>query len=138
MHPASVHFPIVCLILAGIAYAYSRYKQDTHLDKYAFWLHAGGVAGTIIAVLTGRQSIPATKIPDYAAEWLTNHEILGYATMAWFGLLLGWKYVKPSGLQPKSAKLFMGIYSLGLIIMLIGAWLGGKMVFEAGIGVNFK
>lgn len=138
LHPASVHFPIVSLILAGIAYIMARSKSDSHLDKYGFWLHIFGVASILLAILTGRQSIPISEIPSDAEAWLNWHEILGYSTLAWFGILLGWRYVKPSGLKPNAAALFIIFYALGLILMVIGAWLGGKMVYEAGIGVNFK
>jgi len=136
LHPATVHFPIALLLFAGGCYLVARFREEAFFERMGWILHLAGLAGTIVAVFSGRSAEAELAGGGTWTELLEQHELMGYIAAWVFALLAIWQYL---GLGKKSATgkwIFLLIYLLATGVMAYGAWLGGTMVYEHGAGVQ--
>lgn len=131
LHPALVHFPIafwtagsVCdgLVLAGLL-------QDTSLATLALAL---GTATALPAMFAGLSDLAGL---DENTEALGNRHMLvmALAWLAYLGALVTRLHAMPdNGVTPISA---WCCSFAGMILLGIGGWLGGQLVYRHGSGV---
>lgn len=135
LHPMSVHFPVALLLVAGIGYVVSQFKLTPFFQHLGYPLHVIGVGGCLLAVITGRIAQGEVVWEGEVAEVFQAHELLAYASLWWFGLMLLWKYLRTK-MKPAESWGFVLLFLIGLGILTYGASLGGEMVYEWGIGVQ--
>jgi uncharacterized membrane protein len=135
-HPATIHFPIALLFAAGLGYLYVWWKPDPGLAKAAWWLHLGGAGGLILAVLSGRSAEGEIVHTAAIHELVEAHELSAY--LVTWGVLLAavWRYLRPRRMGKAEQIGFLLLFWGLLGGMSYGAWLGGKMVYEHGAGVE--
>lgn len=136
LHPALVHFPIALLIAAWGFYLAARWRERETFMRAGWLLHLGGLAGVVLAVLTGNGAEGGLTLTDDLEHHLEVHTLLGYATAWIFALLAVWHYLRQGRGKAVEQWLFLGLFGLGLVVMAWGAWHGGHMVYEYGAGVN--
>ncbi len=139
LHPPVVHFA-VALTITGVLFDILGFLLNKESLKTAgFWVFLAGVFAVWGAMLSGEvaeESVEEVVKILGAESLLETHETLG-KTLPWIftilALLRFYLHIKPS------KKLF-GIY---LILALVGIGLigyqgrlGGKMVYEHGVGVK--
>lgn len=131
LHPALVHFPIafwtagsVCdgLVLAGLS-------QDTALATLALTL---GTATALPAMFAGLSDLAGLR-KDSQALGTRHMLVMALAWLAYLGALITRLHTMPGGeVTPITA------YSCsfaGLILLGVGGWLGGQLVYRHGSGV---
>lgn len=128
-HPISVHFPIAFLILAGGLYIYFLFKEDAFYFRAGKMLHVLGLGGLVLAMLTGRSASSKIGVNDPLADVLDNHEILGYAAIWAFSMLMVWVYLREKTFQKKGREVFLFtlVFILFLILMSYSSYLGGEL-----------
>lgn len=135
LHPATVHFPIALLITAGITWLiYFAYPKKIFRDV-AFWMHTFGLIGVGLAILTGNLALPV-DIGKTGQNLLNTHETLGYATGWIFLLLWLWHYFRKRTMAKGEIGIFATVYILSLSFVIWTAFIGGKLVFEFGAGID--
>ncbi len=139
LHPPVVHFAIALIIVSVIFDILGYLLNKNSLKNAGFWTMIGGVIAVIGAFITGVQAeevveefIEGTK----AYDLLEKHEELG-ESLPWIVLIVGGFRLF---LNLKESKKIFGLY---LIIALLTAGvvgyqgrLGGKLVYEYGVGVK--
>jgi len=158
LHPATVHFPIAFLSLAwglDILYAATTKLQLAPLVKSvgtslpdisrgAHYLQALGLITAIPAVLSGSQQLIKMKNNNQAFEadgktmrpkfktTLTHAALNDVAVLA---AAYSWYVRRESvGLLPSDLNLLISVVALPA--MLFSASLGGKLVYNYGVGIN--
>lgn len=96
----------------------------------AYYTMIGGIVGALIAAVFGFTdllSLPAgyTRQVGLTHMGINLTVVVLYAVNAW--LRHG---------NPESLKLPMILSLIGVLLLIVSGWLGGKMVFEAGVGVS--
>ena len=90
----------------------------------------------LLAILSGRQAQADAKLSATAESILSTHEITAY-TLAWFfGMLLIWQYLRLDRASRWEKIGFSLIFFAAVAFMLFSAHLGGRLVFEEGVGVR--
>lgn len=131
LHPAIVTFPIAFLVgAAGTDLAYWL-TSDSFWARASFWLIVAGLAGGVLAALTGM--VDFLKIPlvrKRSAGW--THMILNVIALVLTILNLGLRWGHPT----------QAVVPIGLIISVIVAtllglsgWYGGELVYRHKIAV---
>lgn len=141
-HPLSVHFPIVLLIVATLAYIVSLFLKQ---EKRSLWynmakiLLIGGVAAAWLGIYTGNMAdgIVSRKICDPTI--LKDHENSAYTSSIIFSIALALQLVMDFKLWQKLQK-FMKITVVGLLLVGSGyltyaGHLGATVVYQQGGGV---
>ena len=139
LHPPIVHFA-VALTMAGVFFdLVGFFLNRDSLKKAGFWSLVVGVAALWAAMFSGEA---AEEVVEHfakvvkAEELLERHETLGK--------LLPWLFTLVGGLRvylylKEDRKLFVAYLIVGIIgVVLVGLQgrLGGKMVYEYGVGVK--
>lgn len=134
LHPATVHFPIALLVTAGICWILVL-AQKPAFKSVGFWLHTFGLIGVIGAIITGNLETPL-NLSQEAENLLENHETLGYV-IGWLFLMLWiWAYLRLGDMGPKEMLAFTLTFWGFLVFVGWTAWIGGKLVYEWGVGVS--
>ncbi|MDQ7039265.1 MAG: DUF2231 domain-containing protein [Aquificota bacterium] len=137
-HPPAVHFavalPAVTLILQ--AFYILRNRKPDGLEFLFILMTSGAVAGAAVTGYVAHESIEDIPIRSDALNLLHTHETLGIYLALFFGLifilrLLYW--FKPSGTL---RFLYVLLLLLGSAVVLFQGNLGGKLVYDFGLGVS--
>lgn len=99
-------------------------------NQLAYYTMIGGIVGALLAALPGLVdllSLPAGAVKKTAVTHMViNLTVVGlYICNAW--LRHG---------NPQDLKVPMTLSFIAVLLLLVSGWLGGKMVFEAGVGVD--
>ncbi len=136
IHPAIVHFPIALSLVAVLLDLVSRHRRGRGLESAGGALMVLAALASVVAVLTGQAAHDEAVVPAAAAALVARHEEVGEIAM-WLLLVVAAVRV---GLAVKGW--FRGAVAwLYLVIALAAAgaagyngYLGGKMVFDHGVG----
>jgi uncharacterized membrane protein len=68
---------------------------------------------------------------------MNPHIAASFGLLIIYGLLLYERLRSPDALdQPRRRWLLIGLLALGLALLTIVGWLGGKLVYDLGVGVQ--
>jgi len=131
LHPAVVHFPIalVPLSVAADAIGSSGRQPRWAWMGRTLWRVAAGAAA--LAAVTGLVAQEEVQVSDDAFPLLATHRTLNLAAGAG---ILSLAVGRRSREHATAAEVGLGLLTLGA--MAYSAWLGGRMVYEHGIGVK--
>ncbi len=137
LHPKIVHFPVALLITAtvfGILALVFKSKRNI-FKEVLIWNLALGVAGTIVAIISGLLEEKNLLHNDTIHSIMETHELLGFIFSGIFFALLIWMIVRK--LKMKTPEFVSVVVLLIFSSVLLGysAHLGGKMVYKEGAGV---
>ncbi len=133
MHALFVHFPVALLgtslVFDGIGLVLER-----ELWWQISYSNIGlGLAAGAFAVMTGLFDSLKLEEGSRAAKVANRHLMVMLAALTCYGLVLA---VRPfEGLPLGSVRLAsLGLEGAGLVLLLIGGWLGGELVYRHGVG----
>ncbi|MCS6966443.1 MAG: hypothetical protein NZ473_06725 [Candidatus Kapabacteria bacterium] len=134
IHPALVHFPIAFLSLAAVLRLWLLRSNATWVHATArlcLWL---GTVSLGAAVLSGQATLPSA-VPAEAAVTLELHRQFGFALLLWYGGLSLWELVRMNTILPGERFALAFAHIAGTTVLFLTAFLGGRLVYEFGIGV---
>lgn len=130
LHPAIVHFPIACWSLAAIAdYASQWYGQAAW--QWSAGLLVVGCGMALPAMIAGLVEVP--RVPEGPAlrdTWMHIGFILAAFSCFAARLLLRLDRLQP--LAPNAWSLLLD--AGGFLSLIVGGWIGGRLVHGHGIG----
>lgn len=136
IHPYFVHFPIAILTVGLLWDLLGIILKKESLTNAGWWAQLFGTAAIIMTIVTGL--IAANAIPHNEAshEIMETHETIGLIVGGVFILLFIWRSILKTMLPSKNLhqSIYLAIGGLAVIAMLYGAHLGGKLVYEFGVG----
>ncbi len=136
-HPLTVHFPIALLMAALLIETLALAFKKSTWHRIALWNLALGTLGAAVAVLTGRQAAATAKHSFEIHQIMILHERLGYAVLALAVVTVGWRLLKRDALSRRGRWVTWGLLGLACGILAFSAHLGGRMVYEFGVGGSY-
>lgn len=137
VHPMVVHFPIALLMTALLLDGLALILKRPHLHRIALWNLSLGTLGAGAAVWTGYRAAEIAKHSFEIHQVMELHRKLGIATLILGALLvLGrlWRRDR-LGSGARGIALVLAVVMVG--ILSYGAHLGGRLVYEFGVGGLF-
>lgn len=131
IHPSLVHFPIALMPAALGADLLGRATGSERLSDAGRVLMPIAAASAALSAVAGLVAAVEVKAEGQAAEVLTTHRNLNLGLTAVSALMAGWRWGRR---EAGSGYLALGL--AGLAAMGYSAYLGGKMVYEHGVGVK--
>lgn len=131
VHPAIVHFPITLLPVAIGADLIARATNSRVADGVGRWAMPLTAASALLSAVTGLVAQEEVKADGRAHDLLVTHRNMNLGFVAASALLAAWR-LKSS--RPGASYLAVGLASLGAVSY--SAYLGSKMVYEYGVGVD--
>jgi len=123
--PISVLFDLL-----GLAF-----KRES-LKAAGFWTLVFGVLGTAAAVVSGLLAEDVVQHSDQAHEIMETHETLALVVLAIFGLLAVWRIARRGVWRDREQPVALAAGVIGVAIVVYAASLGGKLVFDHGLGIR--
>lgn len=137
IHPMLVHFPVAFWTVAAAAYIAEAASMGEAAAAIARFSNAAGLIMAIFAMAAGLLELRAIDGQSEAMRVATWH-MMAMAT-AWVCFLLALVLPISAGaaLSHSTARL-AGVASagVGFLLMIVGGWLGGRLVYEFRVGVK--
>jgi uncharacterized membrane protein len=138
LHPRFVHFPVALLATGSIvALVYLLGWRRSALPGLAWATILLGWLSIFPAMLSGL--VDRNRAPADAAilSVMNPHIAASFGLLIIYGLLLYERLRSPGALdQPRRRWLLIGLLALGLALLTVVGWLGGKLVYDLGVGVQ--
>jgi uncharacterized membrane protein len=131
MHPALVHFPIALLPLAVGADAVGSVTGNESAFSFGQKAICVAAASAAASVVTGLIAGEEVNVEGSSQDMLMTHRNMNFiATVAAIGMAI-WriKHRKPNAA-------YLGVGAAGVGILAYTAYLGGKLVYDVGVGVE--
>ncbi len=133
LHPALVHFPIACWSLATAGDLASLYWGEPAW-RFAGVSMAIGVAAAVAAMAAGLFELLKIENGSPAMRDANRHMLLMMAAWSCYAASL---FLRLEGVALTRPDAFgTGLSAGGFVILCIGGWLGGKLVYRHGVGVR--
>jgi uncharacterized membrane protein len=130
MHPAIVHAPIVLLPLAVgadlVGYAANDQSLLSFGQKAIFAAAIGGIAAVVTGLIAGEE----VNVEGKSRDMLMTHRNLNVAAAVIASGLAIWRSRRK---RPSAA--YLGLGAAGVGVLGYTAYLGGKLVYDDGVGV---
>jgi uncharacterized membrane protein len=141
-HPVLVHFPLALIPLALLLDVLGCLLRREGLHRAAGINLVAGAAGAVAAAasgwFTGEHAEEVLEAAGTAAapilEIVETHEILGISAAVLAVLLAAWRIGARLDLPERFREVHLGGLGLLLGILVVGSWLGGRLVYDHGIG----
>src|SRR5699024_8327344 len=131
LHPTLVHFPVACWSLA-VAADYISLWSGTPTWRFTDGLIAVGCVMALLAMLAGLLEIISIPEDGDAMRDAIIHAGFMIAALLLFGI----RFMQgPYGLAPVAPNMLSFILdAAGFLVLFIGGWYGGRLVYQHGIG----
>lgn len=134
LHPLLVHFPIALFTLTLVLDLVSHAFEGQGLTRAAFYSLAAALVGSLLAAIPG--FVDYTEIRDdcHAKRTATAHMMLNLVMLALYAASFGlrWKHLD----APSTPVLALLVSLAGFITLSFSGYLGGRLVYDDGIGVG--
>jgi uncharacterized membrane protein len=133
LHPLCTHFPVALLGISPFWELAGLFRPEPVWWELSFWCMAAGLAGALLALVTGFVDYLAIPETGPALKVANRHLVWVLAAVALFAgnLLVRGGSHPPVGLY-RSTACFLSV--AGLMALGIGGWHGGELVYRHGIG----
>ena len=136
-HPLVVHFPIALLLTAVVLDVLAVVARRPAWHRVALWNLALGTLAAGAAVISGLRAEDVAKHSFDIWEVMELHERLGIATLAMGAVVSALRLWKRDQLSPRWRVLTIALLLAMLGTLTYGAHLGGRLVYEFGVGGRF-
>jgi len=139
VHPMLVHFPVAFWTVAAAAYVVAAAGLDDRATGIANFANGAGVTMAVLAMIAGLSELRRIEARSEAMRVAAWHLMI--MATAWFcflsALLLA--TAAETAIDRRTAQIGAAAgASIGFILMALGGWLGGRLVYEFGIGARNK
>jgi len=132
-----IHFPIVFWAVAAVAYGLAAAGASESIVLIAKFANGAGLIAAMLAMVAGLLELRFIDMSSEAMRVATQHMMV-MATV-WLCFLLALLLSISTGLERSSAQLAAGACAgAGFVLMGVGGWLGGRLVYEFGIAVKTR
>jgi uncharacterized membrane protein len=135
LHPALVHFPIACWVLA-VPCDIAGWLHMPQAWYAAYLLILGGVVLALPAMLAGMPDL--AKLKNNKTVLAVAYRHIGLIGSAWILYLVSLMLRVGEGRTPAEAPGLAATACalIGLVVLLAGAWHGAELVYSYGIGIR--
>lgn len=137
VHPLIVHFPIALLLTAVGLDLVALILTRPALHRVALWNLTLGTLGAGVAVWTGYRAADIAKHSFEIHQVMELHRKLGIATLILGSLVVIWRLWKRDHLGSRVRLLILLVMLVMTGTLGYGAHLGGRLVYEFGVGGAF-
>lgn len=133
-HPMFVHFP-VAFYLAVVAFdIMSRITPSPALVLAGTYLLIGAFVGTAVAVVTGLIDWVGMVKGSSKKRLATQHMVLQFIAAAFFIVNFAVRWSDRTQAEADVLWIVLGI--VGYLVLMVGQFLGGRLVYEKGMRVS--
>jgi len=131
IHPMLVTIPIGLWVFSLVSdLICMQSKSPETWQAVAYWTMVGGIVGALAAALPGLIDLLSLKDPAIKKTALT-HMGINLTVVALYAVNAYLRHADPQRLGVPFT-----LSVVAILMLLVSGWLGGKMVYMAGVGVS--
>lgn len=135
LHTSTVHFPIVLYLLGVLMTLIYLWQRQSEVERFAYWSFGLSWLATLVSSLTGLIDQNQLELSDPRRDTVNLHITAAVGLLIINGLILYMRFRWPEVLS-RYRWPYLGLMSLGIIAVLVTAWLGGELVYRLRIGIQ--
>jgi uncharacterized membrane protein len=138
LHPRLVHFPVALLVTGSVlALVYLLGWRRPALPVAVWLMLLLGWLGVFPAVVSGLVDRNAAPDDPAVLAVMNPHIAAGFGLLIVYGLLLYERLRDAAVLdQPRRRVWLLALLLAGLALLTVEGWLGGRLVYDLGVGVQ--
>jgi uncharacterized membrane protein len=136
IHPLLVHFPLAFLSTFFVLDLVGTLAKKQHWRNVASWLLYLGTVAALFTVIAGFMAANSVAHGDNVHDIMERHEHLGVSVLSLSILLSVWRLKSGGVIQGGANGFFLALSTLLCVLMMLGADLGGLMVYKYGVAVE--
>ena len=136
IHPLLVHFPIAFLSAFFALDLIGTLAKKPHWRDVAAWFLYFGTVSALFTVIAGFIAADSVAHGQNVHDIMEDHEHIGITILSLAAVLSAWRLKGGSLIQGGANGLFLGLSALLCLLILLGADLGGFMVYQYGVAVK--
>ena len=129
IHPMLVPIAIGLFIFSFVCDLFHVSGREGAWATVALYTAVGGVVGALAAAIPGL--IDLLSLPEGPRRTAVIHMAINLTVVALFAVSA---WMRLRGAPPNGTPMLLS--GVGLALLVVSGWLGGKMVYEHGIGVD--
>ena len=130
IHPMLVPIAIGCFVFSFACDAIRMVGgQSTPWTALAYYAMIGGVIGALLAAVPG--FVDLLSLQGAVKRTAVVHMLINLTVVALFACSAWLRHG-----EPNAAGLPTALSAVAIALLVVSGWLGGKMVYEAGVGVQ--
>ena len=135
IHPLVVHFPIALLTLFFILTVFATLSKKTHWQNISSYFLYFGALTAVFTVIAGFVAAYSVEHDDTVHHIMLRHQHIGLTVTSLAIVLSIWRY-KAGSLTGGAQHFFLILAGVMVVLLMLGADLGGLMVYHYGTGVQ--
>jgi uncharacterized membrane protein len=136
IHPLLVHFPLAFLSGFFVLDVAGTLAKKAQWRNVASWFLYFGTVGAVFAVIAGLIAADSVQHGENVHEIMERHQYFGVSVLCLAVLLSLWRIKSGSAIKDGANSLFLIISASLWTLMIVGADLGGLMVYKYGVAVD--
>lgn len=136
-HPAVVHFPVALLVTATALETLAFFLRRPAMRRVALWNLSLGTLGAALAVLTGLEAEAVAKHSFEIWQVMDFHKRLGFVTLSLAAVVTAIRLIRRDQLPTWARAVVLAMMGTFTGSVIWGAYLGGRLVYEFGVGGPF-
>ena len=133
-HAMVIHFPVAFYIGAFVFDVMSRLGHFKAAPEAATWLIIGAFIATVAAVTTGLVDYFGMVPGSTKRKWATRHMLFQLGAFAFFAVNLAVRWSDRYLAETATLPIILG--GIGVVLLTVGQYLGGALVYELGMRVS--
>lgn len=130
IHPMLVPIAIGLWIFSLVAdLIHASGNANPAWTTLAYYCMGGGIVGALLAAVPGL--IDLVSLPEGPRRTAIAHMVINLTVVALYAVNF-WMRSE----SPQSPGKLMWLSIVAILLLVVSGWLGGKMVYELGVGVN--
>lgn len=138
LHALVIHLPLlgVPTLVALLVLARVGRGRDVALRAEP-WVFGAATVGALVAVATGLAVFQHARTELRAQHWLAFAHLAVGLLLAGLLVVVGWwrRRLHKRGRPPVGSGALLAVSLVALVLVVVGGWLGGRMVYVYGVGV---
>jgi len=135
LHAALNDLPAALLLVAALFELLALATRKESFRQVSFWTLIVGAVGGAAAVLSGLQAEESIAHGDAVHRVMETHELLGFITLAIFGVLAVWRIWRERRMGTTERALALALSLGGAGVLIATAAYGGRLVFDHAAGI---
>jgi uncharacterized membrane protein len=136
IHPLLVHFPIAFLSAFFVLDMVGTLAKKQNWRNVASWLLYFGNVAAVFTVAAGFIAAGSVAHGEEVHAIMERHEHFGVSVLSLATLLSAWRLKNGGIIQGGANSFFLILAALLCVLMILGADLGGLMVYHYGVAVD--
>lgn len=134
IHPMLVHFPIATWFISTLGDIAGLFIGGQQVGWMAGVLLAIGTVTALLAMVAGLMELGKIDQQSPAMKIANQHMMLIMTSWSFYAVSLFLRLEENHLIQPGAIAIALSV--AGLVTLCIGGWMGGKLVYEHGVGTH--